>query len=213
MEKKQIFDSVPLGSYELVEGKGLKLSTITKNAGDNQVLDGLILRGYETKFGKTNENFEQYDPHCFDEFIENYFVKNKLNMPLTIQHRGDLMHLAGRVLVLEVNSVGFYFVCYIPKTYKYYEEVKNLLQEGILQGLSKCGWATDWDWVETDRKTGEGYMLIKKMEILEVSLVATPANPLALEKTQEIKNALQFVKNEGKKKAQGTDEAFAKMFH
>jgi len=213
MEKKQIFDSVPLGSYELIEGKGIQLSTITKNAGDTQVLDGLIIKGYETKFGKTNENLEQYDPHCFDAFIENYFVKNKLNMPLTIQHRSDIEHLAGRVLVLEVNSVGFYFVCYIPKTYKHYDEVKNLLQDGILQGLSKFGWATNYDWIDTDRKTGEGYWLIKEMEILEVSLVATPANPIALEKTQEIKNALHFVKNTGTNDKSKGEDAFAKMFH
>lgn len=213
MEKRQIFDSVPLGSYELIEGKGIQLSTITKNAGDTQVLDGLIIKGYETKFGKTNENLEQYDPHCFDAFIENYFVKNKLNMPMTIQHRSDIEHLAGRVLVLEVNSVGFYFVCYIPKTYRRYDEVKNLLQEGILQGLSKFGWATDYEWIDTDRKTGEGYWLIKEMEILEVSLVATPANPIALEKTQEIKNALHFVKNTGTNDDSKGEDAFAKMFH
>lgn len=213
MEKRQIFDSVPLGSYELIEGKGIQLSTITKNAGDTQVLDGLIVKGYETKFGKTNENLEQYDPHCFDAFIENYFVKNKLNMPMTIQHRSDIEHLAGRVLVLEVNSVGFYFVCYIPKTYKHYEEVKSLLQEGILQGLSKFGWASDYDWIDTDRKTGEGYWLIKEMEILEVSLVATPANPIALEETQEIKNALHFVKNTGTNDDSKGEDAFAKMFH
>lgn len=211
MEKKQIFDSVPLGSYEVIEGKGVQLSTITKNAGDTQVLDGIIIKGYETKFGKTNENAEQYDPHCFDEFIENYFVKNKLNMPLTIQHGCHIDDLAGRVLVLEVNSVGFYFVCYIPKTYCRYEQVKNLLQEGILQGLSKSGWATDYEWVCTDKKTGEGYWNIKKMEILEVSIVATPANPIAIEEMQEVKNELTYRKQENK--AQGTDDAFAKMFH
>lgn len=214
-EKRQIFDSVPLGSYELIEGKGIQLSTITKNAGDTQVLDGIIIKGYETKFGKTNENAEQYDPHCFDKFIENYFVKNKLNMPLNIQHRNDLDHLAGRVLVLEVNSVGFYFVCYIPKTYRHYDEVKALLQEGILQGLSKWGWATDYDWIYTNPKTGEGYWNIKEMEILEVSLVSTPANPIALEKMQEVKNGLHYIQNtdEKKDKAQGTGDAFAKLFH
>lgn len=214
-ERRQIFDSVPLGSYEVIEGKGVQLSTITKNAGDTQALDGLLIKGYETKFGNTNENREQYDPHCFDKFIDKYFVKNKLNMPLNIQHNNDLDHLAGRVLVLEVNSVGFYFVCYIPKTYCRYDEVKALLQEGILQGLSKWGWATDYDWICTNQKTGEGYWLIKEMEIFEVSLVSTPANPIALEKMQEIKNSLQYVQNieNEKEKVQGTDDVFAKLFH
>ena len=208
MEKLRIFNAVPLGSYEVIEGKGVQLSTITKNAGDTQVLDGLLIKGYETKFDKTNKNGERYDKGCLDKFVENYFVKNRLNMPLTIQHKDDLDHLAGRVLVLEVNGVGFYFVCYIPKTYRHYDEVKALLQEGILQGLSKEGWASEYEFHYKEDGTFD-YFEIKEMEIMNVSLVATPANPIAIEKLQEVKNALTYRKD----KAQGTDDAFAKLFN
>lgn len=187
----QIRDAVKLGSWDEVDK--IKTETIGVNT-DVEKLDGAIFKAYETKFGKTNENGERYDKDCLDEFLQNYYVKNKLNLPVTIQHREDLMHLAGRVLLVEVNSVGFYFVVYIPRTYRYYEDVVNAIKNGVLQGLSKEGWAEDWEnhWNE---KTGEWeYCTIKKMRLTAMSIVAIPANGIGLEKAAEIKNALTFQK-------------------
>ncbi len=205
MKKIQLMDMVKLGSYEEVDG--LELSTITKNANDTEKLGGLIIRGYETKFnvGK-NQNGEVYDKGCLDEFIDDYFVKNGLNMPVSVQHGYDIDSMCGRVLVLEVNSVGFYFVVYVPRNYVRYEQVKNLIQQGILQGFSKCGWATDYEWKYKPDGSFD-YMLIKKMEIYEVSLVATPANPVSFEKVQEIRNGLRF-----DKKIDEEESSFDDMF-
>lgn len=195
MEAIKIHNAVALGSWEEVDN--LPLSTITKNDSDTAKLDGLIIKGYETKFGNTNENGERYEKECLDEFIQAYFVDNKLNMPVDVQHRNDIDHLCGRVLIVETNSVGFYFVVYVPKTYCKYEELKNLIKEGIIQGFSKEGWATDYDFMY--KKDGAfDYMLIKKMRILSVSLVSTPANANAFEKAQEIKNATILRKNRKK---------------
>ena len=189
-----IFDSVKLGSYEQVDN--LPLSAVTHNSTDTGVLSGLIIRGYETKFGgAANENGEVYDKSCLDDFFERYYIKNKLNMPLDIQHRNDLLHLCGRVLVVEVNSVGFYFVCYIPKTYPEYNRVKVLIEEGVLQGLSKCGWSEEYEYIYNKDGSFSHY-LIKKMDILSMSLVTTPANGIPFEKVQEIRNALTFRKVE-----------------
>lgn len=190
MEKIKINDAVLIDNYEEVEN--YELEKITHNPNDAQRLSGLIIRGYETKFAKgTNENREQYDPHCFDEFVEEYFVKNKLNIPVTLHHDND--KLVGRVLCLEVNSVGFYFVVYIPKRIKLYDEIKTLIEEGLLQGLSKEGWATDYDYKFKEDGSFD-YMQINKMSICGVSLVAMPANGVGFEKTEEIKNQLQFKK-------------------
>ena len=52
---------------------------------------------------------------------------------------GTIYTFSGRVLVVESNGVGFYFVVYIPKTYVNYEIVRNNIKEGILQGFSKEG--------------------------------------------------------------------------
>jgi hypothetical protein len=132
-------------------------------------------------------------------------------MPVDIQHQQDLDHLAGRVLLIEVNSVGFYFVAYIPRTYTRYEQVKNLIRDGILQGFSKMGWATDYDFIYN----AEGYYdytIIRKMEVTSVSLVATPANRLPFEKIGEIvKNQLTF-KNELKEKKQADYGMFESIF-
>lgn len=165
----------------------VELSTITKNDGDKEILNGLLLYGYEMKFGsKPNENREVYEKTSINKFIEDYFIANKLNIPVDIQHRDDLQHLCGRVLVVETNSVGFYFVVYVPKTFVNYEILYNNIKEGILQGFSKEGYATDYEYRYNE--LGEfDYMLIKEMCFYKLSIVATPANSLGFERIAQTK--------------------------
>lgn len=167
-----------------------------------QELDGLILKGYEMKWNTTNENYERYDEKAFDEFIQSYFVDLKLNMPVDINHNGghDWRSYCGRVLYIERNSVGFYFVVYVPRTYPEYDRLLNMLQEGLIQGFSKEGYATDWD-VKYNEDGFFDYELIKQMKLLSVSLVCTPANGIAFEKMQEVKNGLQYVVKEIEEKS------------
>lgn len=209
-ERLPLTDAVKLGKWETVEN--LPLETITKNAEDAKThLNGMLLYGYETKFAAgTNENGERYSKDALDKFLERYYKKNRLNMPLTIQHKQDLEHLAGRVLIVEVNSVGFYFVCYIPKTYRHYEDVKHLIEEGVLQGLSKEGWSTKGKCYYTKEGLFD-YYLVEEMEMLAMSLVTTPANGNPLEKAKEVKNTTQFIKrqNDTAEKA----DAFEAMFN
>lgn len=189
-KKVPIQDSVLLGSWEEVQN--IPLSSITRKDEDStRNLDGLILKGYETKFGVTNENGERYAPGCLDEFIQDYFIDKGLNMVVDVQHGWGIDEQVGRVIYLEVNSVGFYFVVYIPRTVSRYEQVKNLLQEGILQGFSKCGWATDGNYHYNEDGTFD-YFEITKMEILSVSLVTAPANAITFEQAAEVRNSLSF---------------------
>ena len=78
MERLKITDTTKINDFKEVDK--LELSKITKNEGDKEVLTGLILSGYEMKFGKKNENDEIFEPSCLDEYMENYFVKNKLKL-------------------------------------------------------------------------------------------------------------------------------------
>lgn len=206
MKKKflKIENTTLIGQWEEVQQ--IKASSITKNDADTEVLDGLIVKGYEMKFGQVNENGEIYEKNCFDNFINSYFVENKLNIPVDIQHRSDLLSLAGRVIYAEVNSVGLYFVAYIPKTYFYYDVVKNNLREKILQGFSKCGYATDYEYMWNEDGSFKN-VTIKEMALLSVSLVATPANSIKFEAVQEIQNATRF-NNKTK-----TENKFKKMFN
>ena len=189
-EKKLIQDATLIGDWQ--EVTSLPLSTITKRDTDTQLLDGLVIKGYETKFNQTNENGERYEQGCLDDFIQSYFIDNKLNMVVDVQHGYTIDDQVGRVIYLEANTVGFYFVVYVPRTVARFEQVRNLLAEGILQGFSKCGWATDYEYRFTE--TGDfDYMLIKKMNILSVSLVTAPANAVTFEAVGEaVRNELSF---------------------
>lgn len=206
MKKLELQDTTLIGSWE--EVLGIPASSITRNDKDTEKLDGLIVRGYETKFaGGTNENGERYSKDCIDDFITRYFVGNGLNMPVDIQHIQDIDHLAGRVIYIESNATGFYFVAYIPKTFKNYAVLRDLLRNGIIQGFSKMGWATDYEYKYKKDGTFD-YLLIKKMEIVAMSLVATPANAIAFEKVSEVADGLRFEKKEDEKRESGIEDMF-----
>ena len=188
-ERIKIQDTTLIGNWDEVQD--YELSKITKKDTDTTKLNGLVIRGYETKFSKVNENGERYEPGCLDEFIQSYFIDNGLNMVVDVQHGWGVDDQVGRVVYLETNTVGFYFVAYIPKTVARYEQIRNLLEEGILQGFSKCGWATDYDW-ETDRD-GNDVFVVRKMSIVSVSLVTSPANAVPFEAIGEtVQNRLEY---------------------
>ena len=197
MDKLKIENSSFFQSWE--EVSDIEASTLTKNDNDNERLNGLIIKGYEMKFDSINENREKYDPGCFDEFIQRYFIDHELNMVVSLQHSQDVDNLCGRVLYLEINTVGCYFIVYIPSTYIKYEQVKNLLKEGILQGLSKEGYTTDYQYIYTEDGDFD-YLQINKMDICSVSLVSQPANGIKFEaiKETEIKNTLNYVNTQPK---------------
>lgn len=200
-------DMVLLGDWDKVEG--LDARTLNPKL-EEETLNGLIIRGYEMKWGKTNENYEQYDKTAFDDFIQQYFVDGKLNMPVDINHQGecDWRNYCGRVLYIETNSVGFYFVVYVPKTYADYDRLLWALENGIIQGFSKYGYVAydDYDWVYKEDGTFD-HEQIHKMRITAVSLVTTPANGLPFEKMQQTQNSLVF---ENKTKTAG--KSFADLF-
>lgn len=183
-------NAVTIGDWE--EVKGIPTSQLTKRDEDTALLDGLIIRGYEMEWGKINENRELYTKDAFDKFIQNYFVERDFNLVVDIEHAGhDPQWLAGRVIYAEINSRGMYYIVYVPRTYVHFEMVRNLLQEGILQGFSKMGYATG---IDTDYDAnGEWYEIISEFKLLAMSLVSTPANGMQFEKLQEVKrNGLVF---------------------
>ena len=190
-KKLVVKDAVLIGDWE--EVNGIPLSKVTKNDKDTATLDGLIIKGYETKFNVTNENGERYAPNCLDKFVQQYFVDHELNMVVDLQHGCDIDSQIGRVIYLEVNTVGFYFVAYVPRSVARYEQVKALLREGILQGFSKMGWATDYEYRYT--RDGEfDYVEIKEFQLCSVSLVTMPANAIPFEAIgEQVKDGLQFV--------------------
>lgn len=195
MELYEVKDTTKINDFKEVDN--LQLSTITRNEGDKEILTGLIISGYEMKFGKVNENREMFEPTCIDDYMQDYFVKNKLNVPVTILHERDLVHTVGRVLVVETSKSGFYFVVYIPKGVAGYDDIKLKLKEGILQGFSKEGWADEFE-VKYTKDGNFDYILIKKLIFAVLSIVATPANRMRFDKlgeTANIINSTKFINN------------------
>ena len=189
-EKRIVRDSVLIGEWKDVQD--LPLSSITKRADDKEKLDGLIIKGYEMKWGKTNENGERYAQGAFDDFIKDYYIANGLNVVLDVQHDERPEWLCGRLLYVETNTVGFYLVAYIPRTEQAFEAVKSKLQNGLLQGFSKYGFVDDGHYVFKDNGKVD-YFQIDKIRIFSVSLVATPANGVPFEGVGEVKNRLEYV--------------------
>lgn len=186
-------DMVLLGDWKQVQD--LDAKTLNPKL-ETESLSGIIIKGYEMKkWDKKNENYEKYDRTAFDEFIQQYFVDGKLNMPVDINHQGeyDWRTYCGRVLYVETNSVGLYFVVYIPKTYADYDRLLWALENGIIQGFSKYGYVSydDYDWVYNEDGSFD-HEQIHKMRITAVSLVTTPANGLAFEQMKVTSNALVF---------------------
>lgn len=213
-EFPRITDTTLLGNWEDIQAATMtRASVITKNDADTEILDGLVLRGYEMKWGTTNENGERYEKGAFDAFINDYFVARDLNMPVDINHEGwrNWQAYCGRVLYIETNSVGFYFVVYVPRGYAYFEQLKWGLQNGIIQGFSKEGYADDWEWRYKEDGSLD-YELIKSMKLLSVSLVCSPANGLTFEKMQEVKNGLRYINKTIEEKTRG-GKSLAQLFN
>lgn len=187
----RICDVTLIGDWE--ELQNVPASTINPELG-NEELDGILIKGYEMKWNTTNENGERYTETALDSFINDYFVARNLNMPVDINHEGSFnFHaICGRVLYIERNSVGFYFAIYVPREYEEYDNLLWRLKAGIIQGFSKEGYATDWEW----KRNADGefeYELVKEMKLLSVSLVSTPANGIPFERMQEVKNSLVYI--------------------
>lgn len=208
-----IRETVLLGDWEEVQG--VEAQTLKPELAPEK-LDGLILKGYEMKWGNTNENGEQYDPTAFDDFIKRYFVDGKMNMPVDVNHEGwqNWHAYCGRVLYIEVNSVGFYFAVYVPRTYPEYDRVLWALKSGIIQGFSKEGFV---DWNDYDviwNPDGSfDHEQIHKMSVVSVSLVCTPANGLPFEQMKETKNALVFVNSFEEKTQSDKKPTLAEMLN
>ena len=183
-------DAALIGDWD--EVTATPLSSITKKEGDTELLDGIVIKGYETKFNVTNANGERYAKDCLDKFVKEYFIDHKLNMVVDVQHGWGVDDQIGRVVYLEVNTVGFYFVAYIPRTVARYEQVKNLLKEGILQGFSKSGYALEWNYHYKENGDFD-YVEFTDFALCSVSLVTMPANAVPFEAVGEkVSNRLTY---------------------
>ena len=98
MDIYEIKDTTKINDFKEVEK--LELSKITRNEGDKELLTGLIISGFEMKFGKINENREMFESTCIDDYMQNYFVKNKLNVPFVQDFLKDIFPESTKMVLI-----------------------------------------------------------------------------------------------------------------
>ena len=151
------------------EPEGSAFVVRRNDAGDEV---GFTLSGLLTRFDSVNENEQQWSSTAYDEGLEQYFEKNNLFVPLDLQHQRDVRALAGRLESLEKTKEGVLIEAYVPKGVYYYNLIKTLLDNHILQGFSNYGYVTRGH-IEDDILHVEGFQLIS------ASLVDVPADTAA----------------------------------
>lgn len=131
---------------------------------------GIRLKGTLTTFEKVNENGQTWMQTAYDDGVASYFAENNLSVPLDLMHQRDLMHLAGRVEVLRKTENGVELEAIVPKGVYFYNLIKTLLTNGILQGFSNYGYVTRGE-VDDDE-----ILHVEAFQLISASLVDVPAD-------------------------------------
>lgn len=191
---KQKIEVKNYAAFLPIENSEKRYKIITDDAG-NEI--GIEVKGYLTKFGEANFNGQNFDRKSYDTCISEYFEKNQLNIPVDLMHIRDAFHLAGVCKKFQKKSDGIEITAFIAKGVYFYNLIKILIENGVLQGFSNLGFITDYDW---NRQTDE--LIVKAFQLISISLVDVPADTFGKFEVQNtifegFKNeSLQEVKNE-----------------
>ena len=150
-------------------------NTVLFSSVDTAESEDLLITAKLKNFGSVNLNGEKYAPDAFDDFINDYYVKNGYEIPLTVQHSQDVRDIIGKVTSVDKKDDGLYINAVILHTLPIFETIKTLIDAKILRGVSDEGFAMG-DWISSEK---EQYFNVTKAEILAVSLVTTPSEPKA----------------------------------
>lgn len=132
---------------------------------------GFEVSGKVTQFDATNFNGLNFDKGSYDKCIANYFEKNNLNIPIDVMHQRGIEYLVGYAKTFVKREDCVEMTAFVPKGVHYYELVKTLIDNGILQGFSNLGFITDGKYdSETDS------FIVKDFSLISVSLVDVPAD-------------------------------------
>lgn len=176
MEKKNTFVQ-NFARFTANDG-GEGVIKIITDANGNET--GFEVRGKLTQFGVRNENGLSFSRESYDHFVDEYYGKNKLNVPLNIKHKDDdFQHVAGKVVSMTKTEDGVEMVAYVPRWVYAYNWIKQAVTDGVLQGFSNAGAVID---AEYDEKSDT--LNIKDFALMHVALVEIPADVSAKFQTQ-----------------------------
>lgn len=150
-------------------------------ASTEDTADGLKIRAKLKSWGTTNLNGYNFAKNSYDDFIADYYEKFDYKLPLTLMHGHSFADIVGEVTLLDNREDGLYCEAVIFADYPQFGWLEKLVKSRILGGVSDDGFLLDYS---EDAATGA--ILVEKAQIMNVSIVTTPAEPLA--KVEEMAN-------------------------
>lgn len=194
MEKIVVKNFATFKSFENAD----KVRIVTNDEG-NEI--GFEVSGLLTRFDYRNVNDMSFKSGSYDRFVDDYFIKNSLNVPVCLQHEDtDIRNICGRVKEMTKTNDGVEIVAFIPKSAYYYNLIKNYINDGMLQGFSNAGYATVAD------RSEDGGEVIREFALLHVALVTTPADVNGVFKANTIFKGFEQKKEDTKKENNIEDE-------
>lgn len=128
--------------------------------------DGYIyIEGYASTFGNVDLDGEIVAPDAFNETLDEY----KMNPIVLANHTNSVESVVGQVVDAKVDQTGLWVRVKLSNAQDPFTTmVRQKVQEGILRAFS-IGGLFQYE-----------YPIIKKVKLLEISIVAIPANSYAL---------------------------------
>lgn len=132
---------------------------------------GFDVRGMLTTFDVRNENGQVFTSMSYDRFVDDYFLKNSLNVPVCVQHIEDIFHLCGYVLEMTKTADGVEVIVRVMREAYFYNVIKAFVRSGVLQGFSNCGYVEDAQWNDSEEA-----LVVTGFALMHVALVTTPSD-------------------------------------
>jgi HK97 family phage prohead protease len=139
----------------------------------------LVISGYASTFGNIDRHGDIIDPSAFDETMERYMESSIL-----LAFHNQKMPI-GMVSEAHIDEKGLYVVGQIPESPDpQIQGVRKMIEKGILRSFSIGGYF--------HREKGTHGNVIRKVDLVEISVVSVPANPLASFSVQEGKEVREI---------------------
>ena len=196
-------EAIKIKNYTLIENADdRKKCKVIKDEAGNEI--GFEISGVLTTFNVMNGNGQTFLPNSYDKWINEYFVKNKINVPLCVLHNDyDIRSLCGHVKNMETDENGVRMTCFVPKYTYYYNLIKNLIDGGQLQGFSNYGAAVKYDYTDNG-------IMVNEFQLINVAIVATPSDVGGLD--IENTNFVGFNKKDSEKEKEKEKEKESNVF-
>ena len=168
MEKKKVYITNFTRFEAIKDGSG-RIAIVRDDAGTEI---GFEVKGVLTTFDVRNENGYVFTKQSYDKFVDDYFIKNSLNVPLCLLHNDwDIRSICGYVKSMTKTDSGVEIVGFVPKSAYYYNLIKSYVENGILQGFSNAGGIMDAEW-----NSDLDAVLIKDFALMHAAIVCSPAD-------------------------------------